>query len=794
MLRKFLFFLFTLAVVILLMTWLLLQGSLPVYEGEQSIPGLTDTVTIERDALGTVTLNGRNRLDLARGLGFIHAQERFLEMDLMRRQAAGELAELFGTVALSADRKARVHRMRARAQTMLQTLPRDQLRLLEAYRDGVNTGLDNLKIRQFGYLLTQTMPRAWQSEDSLLIVLAMYMTLQGNNFDRELGLSMMHASLPESAYRFLTAGGGEWDTPLDGSYFEWPPYPPATDLDLRSISEQALSDPDFQESPSVGSNGFAVGGYLTNGGALVANDMHLTLRVPNLWFRTRLIYPDTENANQRIDVIGVSLPGTPAIVAGSNRHIAWGFTNSYGDFSDWVRVNPDPENSIRYISHDGEHKFINIWHETLHVRGAPDEILEIRETEWGPILAQDSDGIPLALIWTAHQTGAVNFDIVGLERTDNLEKATDIARNMGIPAQNFIAGSKNGDIAWTIAGRIPQRTGSYDPELPADWSKQSAGWSGWLAPADYPLVINPPDMRLWNGNSRMIDGVLLNKLGNGGYELGARSRQIRDELYVHNYFSPSDLLAIQLDDRALLLTRWKQLLDEILQKTPPTVWRNEMQQVLLDWNGRASVQSVAYRIVRNFRLEVSKHMLSSLTARVKSAYPEFKIPRLSQAEHAIWKLIEQRPLHLLSADDSDWDSMLAACARQVAEQMHAQPGGMAARTWGEENTASIQHPLSRALPSWIATWLNMSADQLPGDHHMPRVQTPDFGASLRFVVAPGEEDQGYFEMPGGQSGHPLSPYYGSGHSDWVTGKQVSFMPGAAQQILYLHPIEFKADH
>ncbi len=793
MLRKSLFFLSTFAIVILFTVWLLLKGSLPVYEGEQSIPGLSDIVTVERDALGTVTLNGGNRLDLARGLGFIHAQERFLEMDLMRRKAAGELAELFGTVALPADRKARLHRMRARAQTMLQTLPQDQLRLLEAYRDGVNKGLDSLRISQFGYLLTQTTPRAWQSEDSLLIVLAMYMTLQGNNFDRELGLSMMHASLPESAYRFLTASGGEWDAPLDGSHFEWPPYPSAADLDLRSISKPILSDNGFQESPSVGSNGFAVGGHLTNGGALVANDMHLALRAPNLWFRTRLIYPDSRQENQKIDVIGVSLPGTPAIVVGSNRHIAWGFTNSYGDFADWVRVNLDPENSARYVSHD-EWKSVKIWRETLHVRGAPDEILEIRETEWGPILAQDFDGTPLALVWAAHQSDAVNFDIIDLEQADNLEKAVDIVRNTGIPAQNFIAGNKNGDIAWTIAGRIPQRTGSYDPSLPADWSKQSAGWNGWLAPADYPLVINPPDMRLWNGNSRMIDGTMLNKLGDGGYELGARSRQIRDELYAHHYFSPSDLLGIQLDDRALLLARWKQLLDEILQKIPSTVWRNEMQQVLLDWNGHASVQSVAYRIVRSFRLEVMKHVLSSLTAKVKSDYPEFEIPRLSQAEHAIWKLIEQRPLHLLSADDSDWDSLLAACARRIAEQMQAQPGGMAARTWGEENTADIRHPFSRALPSWIAAWLNMPADQLPGDHHMPRIQAPDFGASLRFVVAPGEEEQGYFEMPGGQSGHPLSPYYGSGHSDWVTGRQVSFMPGAAQQILYLRPTEFKADH
>lgn len=786
MLRKLLIFLFILTVTVPVAAWIFLRGSLPVYEGNQPLSGLTDTVIVERDALGTATLNATNRLDLARGLGFVHAQERFFEMDLMRRKAAGELAELFGTAALPADRKVRVYRMRARAQSVLQRLPQDQIHLLEAYRDGVNAGLSNLKIRQFGYLLTQTAPQPWRSEDSLLTVLAMYLTLQENSVRRELGLSMMHAALPESAYRFLTASGGEWDAPLDESKFEWPPYPSADDIDLRSISWQALSDNSFQESPAVGSNAFAAGGDLTNGGALIANDMHLSLRVPNLWFRTRLIYPDPSHSHQKIDITGVSLPGTPAIVAGSNRHIAWGFTNSYGDFADWIRVRLDPDNPARYAVRD-KWKALKVWQETLRVRDAPDEKLEIQETEWGPILARDYDGAPLALIWAGLQPDAINLNIVELEQADNLEKAARIAQSIGIPAQNFIAGSKNGDIAWTIAGRIPLRTSNYDANLPADWSQQAVGWKGWLASDEYPFVINPPGARLWNGNSRMIDGILLKKLGDGGYELGARSQQIRDQLRAHNHLSPRDMLAIQLDDRALLLTRWKQLLEETLQKTPSAQWSQEMQQALLDWDGHASPQSVAYRVVRSFRYAVIEHIVNAFSAIVKLKYPDFELPRLSQVEHAVWKLIQHRPPHLLPSGDDSWDDMLAARAQLIAEKLQSQPGGITARNWGEENTAAIRHPFSRFLPAWIAVWLDMPADQLPGDHHVPRVQTPDFGASLRFVVSPGEEEKGYFQMPGGQSGHPLSPYYGAGHSDWVAGNASPFLPGPPQQTLYLHP-------
>lgn len=212
-----------------------------------------------------------------------------------------------------------------------------------------------------------------------------------------------------------------------------------------------------------------------------------------------------------------------------------------------------------------------------------------------------------------------------------------------------------------------------------------------------------------------------------------------------------------------------------------------MQQALQDWDGHASPQSVAYRIVRSFRYAVMEHILNAFAAIIQRQHPQFELPRLSQVEHAVWQLIQQRPPHLLPPDDANWDEMLAARAQAVVEQLQVQPGGIAVRNWGEKNTAAIQHPLSRALPTWIAAWLDMPADQLPGDLHMPRIQTPNFGASLRFVVAPGEEQTGYFQMPGGQSGHPLSPYYGSGHTDWVAGNTSPFLPGLPQQTLYLHP-------
>ena len=548
----------------------------------------------------------------------------------------------------------------------------------------------------------------------------------------------------------------------------------------------ASNDRDIDADRTPGSNAFAVSGTLSGGAALVANDMHLDLRVPNLWFRARLIYPDPRRARTMVEVTGASLPGTPAVVVGSNGHVAWGFTNSYVDTTDWVRVLRDPHDVRRYRIGDGWESIVS-HAEVLHVRGAADEIVHVEDTRWGPILAADVDGTPLALAWTAQQPHAIDIGLGRLDQAASVDEAVAIAQTSGMPPQNFVVGDSSGAIAWSIAGRIPRRIGGFDPALPADWSQPATGWDGWLDARDVPLIANPPWQRIWTANQRMLEGDALAKLGDGGYDLGARAAQIRDDLRARARFTPSDLLAVQLDDRAVFLQHWKDLLTLELDRAPASALNASMKRNLGDWQGRASIDSVAYRLVRAWRNEVVDTVLAGFAAAVRERFPDFAMPKLAQAEHAVWTLVAERPAHLLPRGYDDWDALLIACAGRAAGKLDAQPGGLAARTWGERNTAHIAHPLSRALPGFVARWLDMPHDPLPGDSNMPRVQGPDFGASERFAVAPGDETHGYFMMPGGQSGHPLSPYYGSGHADWVAGRPTPFLPGPAQHVLRLVP-------
>jgi penicillin amidase len=212
-----------------------------------------------------------------------------------------------------------------------------------------------------------------------------------------------------------------------------------------------------------------------------------------------------------------------------------------------------------------------------------------------------------------------------------------------------------------------------------------------------------------------------------------------------------------------------------------------MRQLTTNWRNEAAADSVDYRLVHAFRDEVHKLALAPFTAQIQQRFPNFDWPGPGNQEAAVWAMIQQQPANLLDPSYHDWHALLLQAAQNVADTLGKQPGGLAARTWGEVNHAQINHPLSRALPSFIASRLNMPDDELPGDHNMPRVAAPGFGASERFDVEPGHEDQGILEMPGGQSDNPLSPFYGSGHEDWVKGRPTPLMPGSDQHTLTLQP-------
>ncbi len=246
------------------------------------------------------------------------------------------------------------------------------------------------------------------------------------------------------------------------------------------------------------------------------------------------------------------------------------------------------------------------------------------------------------------------------------------------------------------------------------------------------------------------------------------------------------MLAIQLDDRAVFLQRWWELL-----RSESTRARTPALQALAEasktWEGRAVANSVSYRLVRAWRLAVVARIADGLTAPAQAALgDDFVMPKRAQLEGVVWPLVTQRPAHLLPRRYDTWDALLEDAAKEVSDELSAK-GPLASRTWGEANTARICHPLAKAIPLIGTRFLCMPSDPLDGDHNMPRVVAPDFGASERMVVSPGHEADGIIHMPGGQSGNPLSPFWGAGHEDWVHGRPTPFLPGETEYKLTLKP-------
>lgn len=777
--------------------WWLLRGSLPQLDGELALPGLSAPVGIQRDALGVVTIDATNETDMARALGYVHAQERYFEMDLMRRTAAGELAELFGPVAIDADKRHRVHRIRARVTQHLGQFAGEHMPQLQAYTDGVNAGLDNLRVRPWPYLVLRQTPRRWEVVDSALAGYAMYFDLQDSQNARELASWKMKSTLPPALFALLAHDGSEWDAPMFGGARGNAVLPDAAQVDLRK-----LPSPDTDVTGSVdrdvpGSNNWAVSGALTRDGrAIVADDMHLGLRAPNIWFRARLRYTDPLAPNARVDVSGFTLPGLPAVIVGSNGHVAWGFTNGYGDWADWVRIDPCPEKMPATATAPACTN-LSEYRETISVAGADPQVLSVRESVWGPVMHEQADGSLLALRWVAHLPGALKVSWADMARASDLDAAFAIADRAAIPAQNLVLADSSGRIGWRVLATIPQRgsgcnaiePGSSTGELTATQSGADASdkppvCAPWNASASAaPRVVDPPSGRLWSANNRVLDDAGLSLVGDGGYALGARARQIRDALFAKEKFDEASLLQIQLDDRALFLQRWWRLLQREGAGDTPAL--GALAQAATRWDGRASTASASYRIVRAWRLAVHQRIGDGLTAPARAAAGEdFLAPDLPQLEGVVWPLLEQRPPHLLPRRFENWTALLEDAAVEVRDELSAH-GPLEQRGWGERNTAKICHPLAQALPVFAQRLLCMPAEALAGDTAMPRVQGASFGASQRMVVSPGHEADGIAHMPGGQSGNPLSPFWGAGHDAWVQGRPTPFLPGKTAYTLIL---------
>lgn len=762
--------------------------SLPILDGEFKLAKLSSPASVDMDSHGIPLINANSRIDAARVLGYVTARDRLFQMDLMRRKSAGRLAEIFGEMALKSDMQSRTYGFNVRAPQILSKQPEKHRQYLEAYADGINSYLQQNPTLPFEFKVLGYQPEPWQAEDSLLVVLGMFENLTAWVERSERMLSIMERTLPSEVLAFLTPDSDRFtDDLMKFTQSLRPPQSiPTPAMQTLLASSDVLYSKSLAKAPEetlAGSNAWAVSGNKTSDGrAILANDMHLGISVPNIWYRVELQYPG-------VRAVGLNLPGTPFLISGSNQHVAWGVTNLSGDFLDLVKLEINPDNFGQYRVGDHWQNF-DERHETIHIKGLEPKALVIRETQWGPVAEQPLLDQPVAIHWVALDTDAVNVGIMDLEGSKTLDESLSIVKRAGGPQLNVLLADEYGHIAWTLTGRIPRRFGG-DGAISHTWADGKTGWQGYLLPDEMPQSIDPPEGFLVSANERRFAADFPYVIGHQ-YANGYRAYRINQRLKQAETHSEWSLFNIQQDTQTEFYDYYQQL---ALKALSPDVLRQKpeliaLRDYLMSWNGRADIASLGLPILMEFRKQLIDSVFTPFLNVCKLADKNFEY-HWNYVDTPLQALLNEKPAQLLpeAGHHKTWDQfILTQLEISASIVMSRHPNvELADLTWGKQNIVGHAHPFSKVLPLFSSV-LDMPRQPLAGcGGFCVRVTGPDFGASERLVVSPNHLSEGILHMPGGQSGHPLSSYYKDQQAFWVEGLPMSLLAGESQHKLVLKP-------
>jgi penicillin amidase len=756
----------------------LLRSSLPSEDGVSVVPGLGAAVEIEFDAYHVPRIRAEGRRDAYVALGYATARDRLFQMDLNRRGASGRLAEIFGTRALEADIHYRTLGLENLASRVIERLPFEQRDLLAAYSEGVNRAASETKVLPIEFLMLGYRPEHWRPEDCVLVLLGLSEQLS-NRSAQEFVATVMRRALPGKVVEFLTPDGNCYNEMLapgqqalctvsDASA----PFEELAEL-LREGDRRSTSSLVVTPASARGSNAWVVGARKSRDGrAIMANDMHLDLSAPGVWYRAELQYGS-------VRLRGLTVPGVPLVVSGSNGRVAWGLTSVEGDFTDLVRIEPaaDP---MRYRTAQGERDFV-VRTERIAVRGGPAHELAVRETIWGPLSSENLLGDEVAIHWTGLDPEATNLDLVDMDRVGGVHDALPVFQHAGGPPLNVLLADDAGKIAWTIMGRLPRRFG-MDGLYSESWAEGNRGWTGYYAAAETPRIIDPQSGFLVNTNNRMLGAAEFQPRIGHDYSGGFRAWRVTEWLRGSKELSEPAMLSLQLDTTSQFYRYYQGLALRVLDEPNGVDAELSVVRAYLEaWDGRAEIDSLGFPLIVEFRNALIDAVISPIVARCAEIDPNFKyawsgvdVPVQRIVDSGREDLIPRRSLH------HDWSSFLRATLQSSLRRLKERHGGGSIErlAWGAESRVEVGNVVLGRAPI-IGSLFNMPADPLPGCVECVRFSYGNAGASARMVVSPGHEADGYLELPAGQSGQFGSPHYADQEAGWVAGLPAPFLAGKA---------------
>ncbi|MBM3539481.1 MAG: penicillin acylase family protein [Alphaproteobacteria bacterium] len=758
--------------------YLYLRASLPQISGTLRLEGPGEIIEIVRDRNGVPHIFARTEADGWFALGFVHAQDRLYQMEMMRRAGRGRLSEFSGVATIEADRYFRTLGLLQHAEAALGALSPEFRRQLDSYAAGVNAFLTQDPILPPEFAIAGLTPEPWRPVDSLLWGQLMTLQLAGNWRD-ELARARALTRQPAAQLEEL------WSWPADGSATTLATLYRSFDLDRLAAWLPAPLGP-----PTASNEWVLSGEHTASRKPLLANDPHLGLAAPGQWYLTRLVTPT-------LSLAGATAPGVPAVILGHNGRIAWGITTTNADQFDLFIERVAPDDPSRYLTPEGSRPFATR-SETIKVRGQDDVVVTVRTTRHGPVLSDAlrglTDAVPpghaLALSSPAHyrpdRTAEAMFR---LNRARHWDDFLEALGSWHAPMQNIVYADSDGHIGFVAPALLPHRKAG-DGRLPRPGWSGEFDWDGFVPFEALPRAFDPPAGRLVNANNRIVNDdfpVFITRDWDTPYR-AERIGQMLDAVARHDIASAEAMLAdpVSLYARAVLAR---------LDRLSPADERSRQAVARLrDWDGAMTRGRPEPLILHAWMRELQLALLADWPAEQLGV-------RGSERPEILLAALDGRSAFCRDRPDG-CPPVVAGTLASALEKLTSRYGSdMAAWRWSRAHRAPFRHALFERLPvirSWLTFDVPTDGDVYTvnrGAWRASRENEPFahvHGAGYRAIYDLADLARSRFIVAPGQSGHPLSRHWGDLVTQWADGRHFTIAGerdslAAQGQILRLEP-------
>jgi len=795
--------------------WWFIYRPLPQIDGSASLPGLQQEVTVGRDGWGVPHIRAATVEDLAEAQGYVMAQDRLWQMDLLRRAARGQLSEILGARTLKIDESFRTYGFARAAERDATLFDSESRKVMDAYARGVNQFIEQHKKNlPLEFLLLHYEPKPWQPSDSLAISGYMYRTLT-DTWERELnrarvveraGADRAKDLFSEEAAmdhfvvgdpKVIDDGSQRSAAHADDEDDDDDMEPDAVLKASRGASGGRLtaeSDPDLtsalaesvleflQESKNeirqgLGSNNWVVSGaHTATGKPLLANDTHLELSIPPIWYEMHLTAPGW-------NVKGFTLPGAPMVIIGHNDRIAWGFTNNGADVQDlYVESFIPPDDNYRVNAKGGWAKAQHI-DEVIRVKGHLDEHLDVAVTRHGPIVYHEG-GKEYALRWTATEPGGLVNSYNWLGKARNWKEFREAMKRVWGPGQNAVYADVEGNIGYVMAARVPIRKKGHG-EVPVPGDTDDYEWTGYIPFEQLPQALNPESGLIVTANARVV-GPNYKPYLTDRWEEPYRTARIYDLLHDRHDLRPEDMLKVQTDTYSFPHVFLADQLSAAAKTVKPKDHRaQKLIEGLKDWNGIADADSPEVSFLHAARRAAIDILLEPFLGKETNLY-QWRSTTFLQ------KILTDRPAKWLPSAYKTYDELLAAAADAAVTKLAEQSSSDRVEDWAWKrfNSLDMFHPMGRE--GMLKRFLSITDKPQSGTQYSVRAALKTHGPAMRFVANPGNWDESILLVPAGQSGQLGSSHYSDQFSYWYEGKPI-FAPfsDAAEAKTHKHTLTLK---